>query len=37
MKGKLVSSGNSNLLKTSFVPDYVKLADKIEKDAESPQ
>ena len=37
MKGNLVSSGNSNLLKTSFVPDYVKLADKIEKDAESPK
>lgn len=30
MNGNLVSSGNSNLLKTTFVPDYVKLADKID-------
>ena len=37
MNGKLVSSGNSNLLKTSFVPNYVKLADELEKDAENPQ
>jgi acyl-coenzyme A thioesterase 13 len=28
MKGNLVATGNSNLLKTSFVPDYVKNADK---------
>ena len=27
--GKLISMGNSNLLKTSFVPDYVKMADSI--------
>jgi len=37
LNGKLVSSGNSNLLKTSFVPNYVKLADELEKDAENPR
>jgi uncharacterized protein (TIGR00369 family) len=29
MKGKLISTGNSNLLKTNFVPDYVKTADNL--------
>jgi len=29
--GNLVSTGNSNLLKTSFVPDYIKMADSIER------
>lgn len=29
MKNKLVSTGNSNLLKTQFIPDYVKNADKL--------
>ena len=29
--GKLISTGNSNLLKTSFVPDYIKMADNIER------
>ena len=28
--GNLVSTGNSNLLKTKFVPDYIKMADSIE-------
>jgi len=32
INGKLVSTGNSNLLKTSFIPEYVKIADQIEKD-----
>ena len=27
--GKLISTGNSNLLKTSFIPDYVRMADSI--------
>jgi len=31
MKNKLVSTGNSNLLRTQFIPDYVKTADKLEK------
>ena len=29
MNGKLISTGNSNLLKTSYVPDYVKNTDKM--------
>ncbi len=29
MKNKLVSTGNSNLLRTQFIPDYVKTADKL--------
>jgi acyl-coenzyme A thioesterase 13 len=29
--GKLISTGNSNLLKTNFVPDYIKMADSIER------
>jgi len=29
MKDNLISTGNSNLLKTHFVPDYVKKADKL--------
>ena len=28
-KGKLISTGNSNLLKTTYVPDYVKNTDKM--------
>jgi acyl-coenzyme A thioesterase 13 len=28
--GIVISTGNSNLLKTHFVPDYVKLADQLE-------
>ncbi len=34
MNGKLISSGNSNLLKTKFIPDYIKHVDDIEKDLE---
>ncbi|MFX0020942.1 MAG: PaaI family thioesterase [Candidatus Hermodarchaeota archaeon] len=30
MKNKLISTGNSNLLKTQFIPDYVKTADTLE-------
>ncbi len=30
MKNNLISTGNSNLLKTQFIPDYVKTADKLE-------
>jgi uncharacterized protein (TIGR00369 family) len=29
LDGKLISTGNSNLLKTHFIPDYVKKADGI--------
>lgn len=29
MKGKLISTGNSNLLKTHFVPEYVKNAENL--------
>jgi uncharacterized protein (TIGR00369 family) len=29
LKGKLISTGNSNLLKTQFIPDYIKKADEI--------
>lgn len=29
MKGKLISTGNSNLLKTTYIPDYVKNTDKM--------
>ncbi|MFX0019057.1 MAG: PaaI family thioesterase [Promethearchaeota archaeon] len=29
MDGKIISTGNSNLLKTTFIPDYVKNADKM--------
>lgn len=36
MNGKLISSGNSNLLKTSFIPEYVKRVDEIDKDTEHP-
>jgi len=32
MKGKLIAAGNSNLLKTNFIPDYVKVADEMSKD-----
>jgi acyl-coenzyme A thioesterase 13 len=32
LNGKLISTGNSNLLKTSFIPDYVKKADQIVKE-----
>lgn len=28
MDGKLIATGNSNLLKTHYTPDYVKFADK---------
>jgi len=30
LKNNLISTGNSNLLKTQFIPDYVKTADKLE-------
>jgi acyl-coenzyme A thioesterase 13 len=33
MTGKLIATGNSNLLKTSFVPDYVKFADQVSTDS----
>ena len=29
LDGKLISTGNSNLLKTHFIPDYIKTADKL--------
>jgi acyl-coenzyme A thioesterase 13 len=29
MQGNLISTGNSNLLKTNFVPDYIKTADDL--------
>ncbi len=29
LNGNLISTGNSNLLKTTFIPDYVKNADKV--------
>ncbi|MFW9826424.1 MAG: PaaI family thioesterase [Candidatus Thorarchaeota archaeon] len=29
MKGKLISTGNSNLLKTNLVPNYVKNTDNL--------
>jgi len=32
MKGNLIAAGNSNLLKTNFIPDYVKVADEMSKD-----
>ena len=32
MDGKLISTGNSNLLKTHFIPDYIKKADEITKE-----
>lgn len=35
--GKLISTGNSNLLKTSFVPDYIKIADSISNNFEKIQ
>ncbi len=28
MDGRLIATGNSNLLKTNFTPDYVKYADQ---------
>jgi len=31
MNNNLISTGNSNLLKTKFIPDYVKTADNLEK------
>jgi len=31
LNNNLISTGNSNLLKTKFIPDYVKTADKLEK------
>jgi len=31
LEGNLISSGNSNLLKTHFIPDYIKKADEIAK------
>lgn len=30
-QGNLISTGNSNLLKTHFVPDYIKIADSLSK------
>jgi uncharacterized protein (TIGR00369 family) len=30
LNGMLISTGNSNLLKTNFIPDYVKVADQLE-------
>jgi len=30
-QGNLISMGNSNLLKTHFVPDYIKKADSLSK------
>jgi acyl-coenzyme A thioesterase 13 len=32
LNGKLISTGNSNLLKTSFIPDYVKKAYQLSKE-----
>jgi acyl-coenzyme A thioesterase 13 len=32
LNGKLISTGNSNLLQTKFIPDYVKKADQIAKE-----
>ena len=32
MDGNLISTGNSNLLKTHFIPDYVKKVDEITKE-----
>ncbi len=29
INGKLIATGNSNLLKTNFIPDYVKAADEL--------
>lgn len=29
MEGKLISTGNSNLLKTHFIPDYIKKAEEL--------
>jgi uncharacterized protein (TIGR00369 family) len=29
VNGKLISTGNSNLLKTTYIPDYVKNTDKM--------
>jgi len=34
MNDKLIAVGNSNLLKTNFVPDYVKFADNLSKEEE---
>ncbi len=31
LEGNLISTGNSNLLKTHFVPDYIKKVDEISK------
>ena len=31
MNNNLISTGNSNLLKTKFIPNYIKTADKLEK------
>jgi len=31
LKGNLISTGNSNLLKTRFIPDYIKKADELSK------
>jgi acyl-coenzyme A thioesterase PaaI-like protein len=31
LNGKLIATGNSNLLKTNFIPDYVKVADEMSK------
>ena len=32
LNGKLVSTGNSNLFKTHFIPDYIKTADGLVED-----
>lgn len=31
LEGNLISTGNSNLLKTHFIPDYIKKAEEISK------
>lgn len=31
LEGNLISTGNSNLLKTRFIPDYIKKADELSK------
>lgn len=31
LDGNLISTGNSNLLKTKYIPDYIKTADQLTK------
>jgi len=36
LSGKLISTGNSNLFRTRFIPDYVKMTEEMKSNKEIP-